>query len=245
MLMRPTWPGMAYGAAAAWQSQPMDQGTFFRDYSRLMYSASVASDVARALEDLDSSEQALEKVLGEETMLVLWRNPFDPALRKAASAHLADLREARLRAEDAEEHLDRALAEGADPLTLSSLRFCSRLLDYTGQKFQTVPELEELWRKLGPKRPPSELWWNNWSSMVTYPDHSLLEDLKDAITGLRRQYQSEWLYEYSPYRLESALGNWDAEYEYWRSLQARLHDFSESSHEGDPLPPLESFAPRQ
>ena len=245
MLMRPTWPGMAYGAAAAWQSQPMDQGTFFRDYSRLMYPASVASEVAQALENLDRSEQALEKVLGGETMIVLWRNPFDPALRKAATAHLADLREARLRAEDAEEHLDRALAAGADPLTLSSLRFCSRLLDYAGQKFQTVPELEELWRKLGPKRPPSELWWNNWSSMVTYPDHSLLADLKDAITDLRHQYQSEWLSEYSPYRLDSALGNWDAEYQYWRLLQARLLDFSESSHEGDPLPPLESFAPRQ
>jgi len=245
MLIRPTWPGMAYGAAAAWQSQPMNQRTFFPEYSRLMYPADAAREVTRALEDLDHSEQALEKALGAQTMPTLWRNPFDPGLLKAATVHLADLREARLQAEDAEEHLDLAQAAGADPLTLSSLRFGSRLLDYAGQKFQTVPELQEMWRKLGPKRPPNELWWNNWSSMVIYPDHSFLADLKDTITSLRRQYQSEWHSEYSPYRLDSALGNWDAEYQYWRSFQARLLDFSESSHEGDPLPPLESFALRQ
>jgi len=245
MLMRPTWLGMAYGAVAAWQSQSMDQSAFFSEYSRRIYPADVAPEVAKALEDLDRSEQLLEKVLGSQTMIALWRNPFDPALLKAATAHLADLRDARLRAEQAEEDLDRALAAGADPLTLSSLRFGSRLLDYAGQKFQTVPELEELWRNLGPKRPSNEVWSNNWFYMVVHPDHSRLADLKDTITTLRRQYRSLWLSEYSPYRLDSALGNWDAEYEYWRSLQARLLDFSQSSREGDPLPPLESFAPRQ
>jgi hypothetical protein len=69
-------------------------------------------------------------------MIDLWCNPFDPVLLKAAPAHLADLREARLQAEGAEEDLDRALAAGADPLTLSSPRFGSRLLDYAGQRFQ-------------------------------------------------------------------------------------------------------------
>jgi hypothetical protein len=157
---------------------------------------------------------------------------------------MADLRQVRLLAEDAEEHLDRALAAGADPLTLSSLRFGGRLLDYAGQRFQTVPELEEMWTKLGPKRPPDELWWNNWSSMVIYPDHSRLADLEDTITELRGQYRAEWMAEYSSYRLDSALAHWDMEYQFWGLMQARLLDFSESSHEGDPLPRLESFVLR-
>ena len=240
-LVRQTWPGMAYGAAAAWQSQPMDQSAFFSEYSRHMYPANVAPDLAHALLDLDRSEQALENVLGGETMIALWRNPFDPALREKAAARVADLRQVRLLAEDAEERLDRALAAGADPLTLSSLRFGARLLDYAGQRFQTVPELEEMWTKLGPKRPPDELWWNNWSSMVIYPDHSRLADLEDTITELRGQYRAEWMAEYSPYRLDSALAHWDMEYQFWASIQARLLDFSESSREGDPLPRLESF----
>jgi hexosaminidase len=177
-------------------------------------------------------------------MIAMWCNPFDPARMQKETTHLADLRQARLLAEDAEEHLDRALEAGADPLTLSSLRFGSRLLDYAAQKFQTVPELEEMWTKLGPKRPVDQLWWNNWASMVIYPDHSRLADLEDTITELRSQYRAEWTAEYLPYRLDSALGHWDMEYQFWASIQARLLDFSESSHEGEPLPKLESFVPR-
>ena len=116
------------------------------------------------------------------------------------------------------------------------------MLDYAGQKFQTAPELEDMWQRLGPRRPTGEVWWNEWSSQVTYQDHSRLVDLMDTITELRAAYRSEWLAQYTPYRLESALGRWDAEFEYWRRLQARLEAFSQSSREGDALPSLESIA---
>ncbi len=75
-----------------------------------------------------------------------------------------------------------------------------------------------------------------------YQDHSRLVDLMDAITELRAAYRSEWLEEYTPYRLVSALGRWDAEFEYWRKLQARLEAFSDRSREDETLPPLESLA---
>ena len=241
MLMRMTLPGMAYGAAAAWQTSPMDSGSFAGEYARLVYSANVAPQVATALDDLSRSEVELEKLTGDESMVALWGNPFIPSTLQKSTQHQAELRQVRLLAEDAEEHLDRALSDGGDPATLSSLLFGSRLLDYAGQKFQTAPELEVMWRKLGPRRPKGDLWWNEWDSQVIYQDHSRLVDLMDAISELRGAYRSEWLEEYTPYRLQSALGRWDAEYDYWRQLQARLHAFSDASHEGDTLPPLESF----
>jgi hypothetical protein len=242
MLMRMAWPGIAYGAAAPWQSAPMDKETFFSDYTRLMYAPAVASEVAIALDDLRQSESVLQKVLGGETMIALWRDPFNPQILKECTADQNDLRQTRLLAEDAEEHLDRAIRLGGDKTTLESLLFGSRLLDYAGQKFQTLPELEVLWRKIGPTRPGDEVWWNEWESMTTYQDHSRLVDLTDAITGLREQYREAWLAEYTPYRLGSAIGRWNAEYEYWRRMQSRLLTFSESSHEGDKLPALSSFA---
>ena len=242
MLMRMTWPGMAYGAAAAWQTEPMDRAAFINDYTHVVYPPTVATEAALALEDLARSEAELQKVLGDETMVALWGDPFTPSTPKKRAENRNHLRQTRLLAEDAEEHLDRALSLGGDPATLSSLLFGSRLLDYAGQKFQTAPELQDMWRRLGPRRPTSEVWWNEWSSQVTYQDHSRLVDLMDAITELRAAYRSEWLAEYKPYRLESALGRWDAEFEYWRRLQARLEAFSQSSREGDPLPSLESIA---
>ena len=238
-LMRAAWPGLAYGAAAAWQSTPVDRRDFFSDYSELTYPR-VASDVAQALEDLEASELALQKVLGVDTMLALWRDPFAPAVLKQCAAHADDLRQTRLLAEDAETHLDHALSEAGDATTLECLLVGSRLLDYAGERFQTAPELEAMWRNLGPRRPKDDAWWNNWESQVTYQDHSRLVDLMDTITELRPQYRNAWLAEYTPYRLDSALGRWDAEYQYWRVLQERIRAFADGSHAGQVLPPLET-----
>ena len=205
-----------------------------------MYAPAVATEVAQALTDLEGSELALQKAIGDETMLALWRDPFAPAMLKQSTGHLTDLRQTRLLAEDAETQLEQAISARGDRTTLECHLFGSRLLDYAGERFQTAPELEATWRNLGPTRPKDEMWWNNWESQVTYQDHSRIIDLMDAITGLQPQYRSAWLDEYTPYRLDSALTRWDAEALYWRALQERLLTFSERSHEGQSLPPFET-----
>ena len=241
ILLRMSLPGMAYGAAAAWQSTPVDRPHFFSDYARVMYPSGISTDVATALEKLAQSETELQKVLGEPTQSALWEDPFFPTYLKGLAQNQGHLRQTRLLAEEAETHLYHALASGADPTTLNSLLVGARLLDYAGQKFQTPPELIELWGRIGTKRPDTDKWWNEWESQVVYQDHSRIVDLMDAITELRPLYRAEWLDEYSPYRLASALGRWDAEYEYWRRCQQQLQQFSDSSREGDVLPPLETL----
>ena len=245
ILLRMSLPGMAYGAAAAWQSTPIDRPHFFSGYARIMYPPGIFADVATALEKLSQSEAELQKVLGEPTQVTLWEDPFFPTYLKSLAQNQGYLRQIRLLAEEAETHLYHALALGADPTTLNSLLVGARLLDYAGQKFQTPLELMELWKRIGTKRPDTDKWWNEWESQVVYQDHSRIVDLMDAITELRPLYRAEWLDEYSPYRLASALGRWDAEYEYWRKFQQRLQQFSDGSHEGDVLPPLEKLAQEQ
>jgi hypothetical protein len=63
-------------------------------------------------------------------------------------------------------------------------------------------------------------------------------DLMDTISGMREDYRQGWEAEYTPYRKQSALGRWDAEYEYWRCLQARLWEFMAQFKDHDPLPSL-------
>jgi hypothetical protein len=60
---------------------------------------------------------------------------------------------------------------------------------------------------------------------------------------MREEYRIAWDAEYLAYRRQSALGRWDAEYEYWRGLQARLWEFMAQFKDHDPLPPLQSFRP--
>ena len=200
-----------------------------------------SADIASALTNIARSEASLQKVLGPQTMFAFWEHPFVPAYRKGLSGHAEDLREARLRAEDAQTSLYRALGNGGDSATLNSLIIGCRLLDYAGQRFQTPLELTGLWQRLGSKRPDSDRWWNEWESQVVYQDHSRIVDLLDAITELRPKYRAEWLAEYTPYRLESVLGRWNAEYRYWATVQERLQQFSDSSHQGDALPALEQI----
>jgi hexosaminidase len=241
VLLRMSFPGMAYGAAAAWQSTPLDRQHFFSDYARICYPSEISADVAAALEKLSQSETELQKVLGEPTQFALWEDPFFPTYLKTTAQDQQHLRETRLLAEEAETHLVGALALAPSAPTLNSLLVGARLLDYAGQKFQTPAELIDLWGKIGKTRPDNDKWWNEWESQVVYQDHSHLVDLMDAITELCPLYRAEWLDEYSPYRLASAIGRWDAEYEYWRRRQQLLQQFSDSTHEGDVLPPLETL----
>ena len=63
----------------------------------------------------------------------------------------------------------------------------------------------------------------------------------DRITDLKPAYRTAWLQEYTSYRLGSALGRWDAEYQYWRDVQQKLQEFDDSSKAGETLPPLEKI----
>ena len=113
MLMRMTWPGMAYGAAAGQQSAAMDEAAFFAQDAHLVYPTRVVPEIAAALDDLARSEAALQQVLGDKTMLALWGDPFVSSTLKKCAEKRDDLRQTRLMAEDAEEHLERALSLGA------------------------------------------------------------------------------------------------------------------------------------
>jgi len=239
LLLRMSLPSMAYGAAAPWQSVPMDRADFFSDYARQMYPAAIAPDIASALSDMSVAESDIQKVLESESMFGLWEDPFFSPIYKNLAAHWEDLHETRMHAEQTETALIHARSLGADPQAVNSLMIGSELLDYAGEKFQTPLDLAAIWEKLGGARPDAERWWNEWESQVTHYDHSGVTDLMDRITDLKTAYQAEWLQEYRPYRLESALGRWDAEYQYWRGVHEKLRHFNTSTHAGDRLPPLD------
>ncbi|MGC2545933.1 MAG: beta-N-acetylhexosaminidase [Silvibacterium sp.] len=239
LLFRMSLPGMAYGAAAPWQAVPMDRASFFSDYARQMYPAAVAPDIASALSNMTVAETDIKKLLGDQSMFGLWEDPFFPTYYKKLAAHREDLHETRMHAEQAETALYHAESLGVDPATVNSLMIGSQLLDYAGEKFQAPLDMSAIWDKFGPTRPGEDRWWNEWESQVTHYDHSYVTDLMDRITNLKPAYQAEWLEEYKPYRLGAALGRWDAEYQYWRGVHEKLRHFNESTHTGDPLPPLD------
>jgi hypothetical protein len=244
MLKRPAWPGIAYGAAAAWQQQPVDRAHFFPVYAAREYPPASAPFVASALRQMADSETALQAVLGQDTMLALWGSPFAAKTLARATAHADDLRRSRLRAEGAEEDWLRAVELGADAASARAYIVECRLLDYAGLKFQYGVEISQQWKLLG-SHPDTHRLGNDFDNIVVSQQHGKLPDLMETITELKPQYEQAWLEEYTPYRLAAALGRWDAEYEYWRRFQANLFQMLEEYSPAKGLPPFESLLPEK
>ncbi len=242
MLKRPAWPGIAYGAAAAWQQKPMDPASFFATYAVREYPSASAASVASALQKMADSETALQAVLGQETMLAYWQSPFSARVLARVEEHSADLRRSRLLAEGAEEDWLRAVHLGADAPSAQAYIVECRMLDYAGLKFQYGSEISEQWKLLG-LHPSRDQLDNDFDNIIVSQIHGKLPDLMEMITALKPQYEQAWLTEYTPYRLAPALGRWDAEYEYWRRLQTSMFQVLQDYNPQKGLPPFKSLLP--
>lgn len=238
-LYRMAWAGMAYGAAAAWQSGPVAHKQFFSDYADIVYPPAVAAEVAPALQELTDAETGLEKVFGEETMVRMWDDALSLDRLKLCQAHREDLRWVRLLAEQGREHLSRAFALQGDPASLTSLDLGARMLDYAGMKFIYAVDMEERWKQLGAH--PSRKEVVSALDDLCCLDHFPAGDLMDGITELRADYAPAWLAEYAPYRLGTSLGKFDREFLYWYEFTRWMDKLREGFRDGDSLPPLESF----
>ena len=241
VLERPAYPGIAYGAVAAWQSESVDRARFFSNYAAQMYPAAVANEVAPALQQLAQAETNLAKALGGQTMLRFWDAPLSPDRMKQAQSHREDFRQTRIAAELALEHLNRALALGGDRDTLADLLLQAQMLDYAGMKNLYSLVMADYWGQLGTHPSVDDLRF--YTGEIASHDHSLIADLMDSSGDLRESYRAAWLASYTPYRLGTVLGKFDAEFQYWWKLARRLHAFEATFHRGDALVPLESLSP--
>jgi hypothetical protein len=234
ILYRMTLPGVAYGAAAAWQSTPMDRAGFFGAYAAHLYGAA-GEKVARALAAMDRGQQHIARALGSESMFRLWDDPFAPDRLARVRGHVQELREARLAAEEAEE----LLYEAGRHETTGSLVLGARLLDYAGMKFLYAVEIADGYEKaVAGNRAEASYWLGRQASAR---NHGRMGDLMDSITELRELYRKAWEAEYTTYRMGSALGRFDAEYEYWRRMQARFWEIQRTFKPGVALPTLDTL----
>src|ERR1039457_270423 len=178
-IYRQSLPGVALGAAAGWQSEPVDSNTFFADYAAQMYPAAVAAEVAPALEELSTVEEMFEKLLQNSTPHAFWDDPLEPSRLARLEKNQAELRKARLLAESAQERLNRAqrLAPG-DP-TLNSPLLAARLFDYLGMKCLYAVEWAGYFRELK-TNPDPKLVTLYIGIQMNAQDHGMLDKVLDG-----------------------------------------------------------------
>jgi hypothetical protein len=237
-LYRLSLPGLAFGAAAGWQANPVDTNHFFADYTAQTYPAAVAAEVAPALEELSSVEEMFEHILQNSTQHGFWADPLEANHLARLQKHQAQCRQARLLSESAQERLLRALRLAPEEPTLQSFLLAARLFDYLGMKSLYAIEWAGYFRDLQ-ANPDSKLVDLYIGNQMNGQDHGMLADLVDTVSGLREPYRQAWLAESTPYRLGSALGRWDAEADFWRLTWARVDQLLRSRGKDEPFPSIE------
>lgn len=238
-LHREAEPAMAYGAVAAWQSQVVNRAGFFAEFARLRYPAGMATEVAKSLAAIERSQSLLIQALGSETSFRMWDDPFHPRTFLRASKNVKALHEARLAAEDAIGELTAAKSQGTSPGDeddVEGLLLAARMLDFTGMKFLYAVEIGGLFDALAEHPTTADVGY--LKREVSARNHSRVGDLLDLSGELQQQYRAEWLKQYKPYRLQTAMVRWEAEELYWRHLQASVWTVSADFKDGDARPTL-------
>lgn len=245
-LYRAALPGMAYGAVAAWQSQPVDRKHFFSGYAAQTCPTKAAATVATGLEKLSAAEylalDALDAGDATDTLDRLWDDPLSPARLESAEANHEKLRQMRLLAEDAQEQFQRAMTLTHDTYSLPSLLLDARLLDYAGMRYIYAAEIAGFFKALGRKPRRSDVH-TLLIREIWQVDHGRMADLMKGITSLREQYRAAWRQEYTDYALGVTLGRFDGELQYWRQFTERVWDVANNFKDGDTLPTLQELRP--
>jgi hypothetical protein len=237
-LYRISLPGLAFGAAAGWQAGPVDTNAFFADYTALAYPAAVAAEIAPALEELSTVEEKFESIMANTTWHGFWHDPLQPAYLARLEKRRGELHQARLLAEDAEEHVLRAQQAAPEDPTLASLLVSAELFDYLGMKTLYAVEWAGYFRELK-DHPDPKLVTLYAGIQMNAQDHGMVADLLDKFSGLRAPYRQAWLEESTPYRLGTAMARWDAEEQYWIGLWRRLNELLRTRGKDEPFPSID------
>ncbi|SEG67281.1 Glycosyl hydrolase family 20, domain 2 [Bryocella elongata] len=226
---------IAYGAAAAWQSTPMHPGTFFAAYAHTTSTAADAPHIAAALTAIAQAQSKLRGALGSETSFRMWDDPFHASTLARVRTHRTELRDARLAAESALEHLAATSPEAQQ--TTQDLQLGARMLDFAAMKFEYAIEIADNFDALPQQPKPDDISYL-LKRETSARNHSRVGDLLDLSGELEQDYSAAWLRSNKPFRLATAQARWRAEQEYWRRFQASVWTVCRDFKPGDPRPTL-------
>ena len=238
-IMRLSWPDLAYGSVASWQTDPMERDNFFTAYCQVLYPAEISKKLEEAHRCLYKGESLIRNALGP-TDPAFFDNPFTDENLVKISENREGLRNGRLEAEKAQIHLLDVLKTGVDTTTVFAMLTGAKMLDYLALKYIYAGEISEFWNQLESSSNKDEML--HWLRMeVTFKYHTRTQDMMDAIMEMKELYRQAWLNEYRTFRLGVGLGKYDLEYQSWLKFQRRMDDVRRNYRADMILPSLESL----
>ncbi len=187
-LFEATWPAVAYAAATAWQSKPVDDSTWNSTFARAFF-GSDDSGYGGDISALEAMPRALRTTPSDPPDYVFWHDPFDPALQERAKT--LDLAGVRERAERVLAHLwslhPPLHAEAAGVMKLAAMRY-----DLLARRLQIGREAREAYEdaRAHAEKPDDPKVYRSLN-VAKY----LCWELRDGLSNVVPLYVGAWRYE--------------------------------------------------
>lgn len=197
-LFEATWAPVAFAAAAAWQTQPVDRARWHATFARAFFGSDDAG-FGRDLDRLQAVRTALRSAPSDPPNYLFWSDPFDARIRARMLA--LDLPGMRTRSEQVMSHLAVAQpplhAAAAEVMRLAALRY-----DTLGRRFEIGREARDYYEDAR-------------AHAATHDDGPVYRglnvakylcwELRDEMTALAPLFARAWRYESTPAGLDRIL----------------------------------------
>jgi hypothetical protein len=235
-LFEMSWYGIILGAAAAWQSHPVDQKTFDADFDWAFF-RNDGDQFVSVIHVLGSVNNVLGSGTSDDAF---WRNPFTTSYQSNARANAEKIRQMRLQVEAAEETLlQNTKRARRNNSMVSSMLFAARRFDHLGRRAQTVEKLSrEYWDaylNLGDRSKVRRL--RRYAS----PIYNQLREMAEELSILKADYREQWLAENRPYWLDSVLARYDQAIAIWLAKSREVEEAMRNYDATSILPNPEEF----
>jgi hypothetical protein len=236
-----TWPAMAFGASAGWQSGESNIDEFKNSYDWAFY-RNPDDTFKNVLENLDRAHAALKDVGWREGAddTLFWADPFDQTGAQFMQKTLPAAKDIRLGAEHALESLYRnPAAARANADSLDDMIFAAWRLDTLGMKIQFTSEINHYYWDAFQNQPDGDRVNHDLEEISAI--NARLEDLRDATTRLRAMYAKAWLHENRPYWLPNVLVRYDHLADQFQAKIVAVRDAQRQYWLQKTLPPPQQF----
>jgi hexosaminidase len=236
-LFENAWYGVTLGAAASWQTAPLDITEFERDFDWAFFRHD-GDELTKATRALGSVNTLLGITSSDE---LFWRDPFTDDFQDAVvRPHEEKTRQLRLSVEQAEETLIRERASvRRNVSTVDAMRFAAARLDHMGRRMEVLEKFSgdywDAYLNLGDRRRVRTL--RRYSGGV----YNALREMAEELSILRESYREHWLRENRPYWLESVLARYDLAISRWLARSKQLEDALREYDQTSTLPPPSEF----
>jgi hypothetical protein len=185
-LFNATWAPVAFAAATAWQSGPVDRATWHRQFAHVFF----GSDDPGFAQDLDALA-AIRTLLhakpnGDPSDYLFWADPFDAAI--VARTPPPVLTSVRLAAEAVMTHL-RTAVPPLHPEAARVMLLAARRYDDLGRRFQIGTEVRALYAD-------AQAHATGHDETIVYRDLNEAKyfcwELRDELTALEPSYVAAW-----------------------------------------------------